>query len=77
MKRMRMPLISGTWVDAKKGDGDEYHAGKIMKYLGFYEEQRLNGLFDEYNKYLVQFEDGTKENVNGHHYGGRIKVGSQ
>jgi len=54
-------------VEAKKGGGGEYHAGKIVKYLG-YKDFRNN------YTYLVQFEDNTEENVNGEEH---IKVGSQ
>ena len=54
-------------VEAKKGGGGEYHAGKIMKYLGFMD-------FGGNDTYLVQFEDNTEENVNGMHH---IKVSSQ
>ena len=57
-------------VEAKKGGGGEYHAGKIVKYQGWRD-------FDIKNTYLVQFEDNTEENVNGSPYGGCIKVGSQ
>ena len=58
-------------VEAQKGGGDgEYHAGKVVKYLGWRD-------FDYKYTYLVQFEDNTEENVNGHHTGGCIKVGSQ
>ena len=50
----------------KRGGGGEYHAGKVVKYLGS-------------RAYLVQFEDNTEENVNGDtaEEGGCIKVGSQ
>ena len=60
-------------VEAKKGGGGgEYHAGNIVKYLG-YED------FNIKHTYLVQFEDNTEENVNGDttEEGGCIKVGSQ
>ena len=53
-------------VEAKKGGGGEYHAGKIVKYLGYWD-------FDGKHTYLVQFEDETKENVRGEDH---IKVGS-
>ena len=57
-------------VEAQKGGGGgEYHAGKVVKYLG-YED------FNIKYTYLVQFEDNTEENVNGDR-GGCIKVGSQ
>lgn len=55
---MMISICQVNKVEAKKGDGDEYHAGKIMKYLG-YED------FDYCYTYLVQFEDKTEENVNG------------
>ena len=60
-------------VEAQKGGGGgEYHAGKIVKYLGWKD-------FDDKYTYLVQFEDNTEENVNGDtaKRGGCIKVGSQ
>ena len=62
-------------VEAKKGGGGEYHAGKIVKYLGWRD-------FNQRHTYLVQFEDNTEENVNGdmrEGLGGCIKVskGSQ
>ena len=60
-------------VEAQKGGGGgEYHAGKIVKYLGWRD-------FDGWKTYLVQFEDNTEENVNGGkaERGGCIKVGSQ
>ena len=54
-------------VEAQKGGGGgEYHAGKVVKYLGYAD-------FIWKNTYLVQFEDNTEENVNGR----CIKVGSQ
>ena len=58
-------------VEAKKGGGGggEYHAGKVVKYLGWRD-------FGGKKTYLVQFEDNTEENVNGDR-GGCIKVGSQ
>ena len=55
---MMISICQVNKVEAKKGDGDEYHAGKIMKYLG-YED------FNRKRTYLVQFEDKTEENVNG------------
>ena len=55
---MMISICQVNKVEAKKGDGDEYHAGKIIKYLGYYD-------FDECHTYLVQFEDKTEENVNG------------
>ena len=62
-------------VEAQKGGGGggEYHAGKVVKYLGYKD-------FNNKYTYLVQFEDNTEENVNGdmrEGYGGCIKVGSQ
>ena len=66
-------------VEAKKGGGGEYHAGKIMKYLGHED-------FNNKYTYQVQFEDETKENVScGFGFGwlptltkeDHIKVGSQ
>ena len=55
-------------VEAQKGGGGgEYHAGKVVKYLGYDED------FDD-KFYHVQFEDNTEENVNGDR---SIKVGSQ
>ena len=60
-------------VEAQKGGGGgEYHAGKIVKYLGWSD-------FDYTHTYRVQFEDNTEENVNGDtaEEGGCIKVGSQ
>ena len=45
-------------VEAKKGGGGEYHAGKIVKYLGYKD-------FNRKLTYLVQFEDKTEENVHG------------
>ena len=62
-------------VEARKGGGgSEYHAGNIVKYLGF------EGFGCE-NSYLVQFEDKTEENVHGWNWQtnqdtGNIKVGS-
>jgi len=56
-------------VEARKGGSSgEYHAGKVVKHLGYHTQ-----------KYLVQFEDNTEENVNGDKacLGGSIKVGSQ
>ena len=56
---MMISICQVNKVEAKKkGDGDEYHAGKIMKYLGFVD-------FNYEFTYLVQFEDKTEENVNG------------
>ena len=55
---MMISICQVNKVEAKKGDGDEYHAGKIMKYLGFMD-------FNYKYTYLVQFEDKTEENVNG------------
>ena len=67
---MVMSIYQVNKVEAQKGDGGgEYHAGKIVKYLG-YED------FGFDHTYLVQFEDNTEENVNGDR-GGCIKVGSQ
>ena len=61
---MMISICQVNKVEAKKkGDGDEYHAGKIMKYLGVDEGR--------YYSYLVQFEDKTEENVNGERH---IKV---
>ena len=52
-------------VEARKGGGgSEYHAGKVVKYLGYKD-------FDISYTYLVQFEDNTEENVNGDR-GGRL-----
>ena len=60
-------------VEAQKGGGGgEYHAGKVVEYLG-----RPSGLIVAY---LVQFEDNTKEPVIGDLREGMgvcIKVGSQ
>ena len=62
-------------VEARKGGGgSEYHAGKVVKYLGYLD-------FDLRDTYLVQFEDNTEENVHGWIWGanqdtGNIKVGS-
>ena len=61
-------------VEAQKGGGGgEYHAGKVVKYLG------CGHHFNWKHTYLVQFEDNTEENVNGDtaEEGGCIKVGSQ
>ena len=55
-------------VEAKKGGGGEYHAGKIVKYLGYADFR------GKHRAYLVQFEDNTEETVNGYAH---IKVGSQ
>ena len=49
---MMISICQVNKVEAKKGDGDEYHAGKIMKYLG---------VEVGWNSYLVQFEDKTEE----------------
>ena len=57
---MMISICQVNKVEAKKGDGDEYHAGKIIKYLGFEDED-----FNAKYTYLVQFEDKTEENVNG------------
>ena len=62
-------------VEAKKGGGGEYRAGKIVKYQGWRD-------FGIKETYLVQFEDNTEENVHGWDYNvdedtGNIKVGSQ
>ena len=66
---MMISICQVNKVEAeKKGDGDEYHAGKIMKYLGHLDED-----FDYTYTYLVQFEDKTEENVNGEDH---IKVGA-
>ena len=73
---MVMSIYQVNKVEAQKGDGGgEYHAGKIVKYLG-YED------FGFDHTYLVQFEDNTEENVKGNNgnmaeRGGCIKVGSQ
>ena len=59
---MMISICQVNKVEAKKGDGDEYHAGKIMKYLGYFSNYKD---FDCEFTYLVQFEDKTEENVNG------------
>ena len=55
---MMISICQVNKVEAKKGDGDEYHAGKIIKYLGYRD-------FNFKHTYLVQFEDKTEESVNG------------
>ena len=57
---MMISISQVNKVEAKKGDGDEYHAGKIMKYLGYKDFD-----YEHVTTYLVQFEDKTEENVNG------------
>ena len=70
---MVMSIYQVNKVEAQKGGGGgEYHAGKVVKYLGWLD-------FGGNHTYLVQFEDNTEENVNGDtaEEGGCIKVGSQ